>query len=207
MLVQQFRGFLWGQFKKRCFSKKIKCLVIVYMAQTISVGSITETITNGSTTAMTIGASQTTAPITIGGALSSGAITLGGLQSTGDINIGTNSTSDIYIGNIASGMALNSGICHINKLQIASGSVFRSVLFGTVAGGSGSNTVSFGQTLPVIPLVVATITSTSLTQVFSVTISATTTGFTYYKNFCYTDAVTAGGAAVDEAISWIAICT
>jgi hypothetical protein len=178
------------------------------MSQTISVGSITETKTSGSTTAMTIGASQTTAPITIGGALSSGSITLGGLQSTGDINIGTNSTSDIYIGNIASGTGVNTGICHINKLQIASGSVFRSVLFGTVAGGSGSGNVSFEQTLPSTPLVVATIVNNaSLNQVFSITINPTTTGFTYYKNFIYTDAVTAGGAATAEAFSWIAICT
>jgi hypothetical protein len=38
-------------------AKKIKCLVIVYMSQTISVGSITETKTSGNTTAMTIGVS------------------------------------------------------------------------------------------------------------------------------------------------------
>ena len=72
------------------------------MAQTMSVGSITETITSGSTTAMTIDASQTTAPITIGGGLTSGAISIGGgTSASGAINIGhvsVTGTSTINIG-------------------------------------------------------------------------------------------------------------
>ena len=143
---------------------------------------------------MTLGSNLTSGNLSIGSNLTTGSISLAGSQTTGDIFIGTNSSSDIYIGNVASGSTTNTGICHINKLQIASGSVFRSVLFGTVLGGSGSNTVAFGQTLPAIPLVVATIlNNSSLNQVFSISIVPTTTGFTYYKNFIYTDAVTAGG--------------
>jgi hypothetical protein len=160
-------------------------------------------------TAMTLGSNLTSGSLTIGGGLTTGAITLAGAQTTGDINIGTNSLSDIYIGNAASGTGVNTGICHINKLQIASGSVFRSVLFGTVLGGSGSATVPFGQTLPAIPLIVATLNATSINQIFSITIIGSTTGFTYYKNYIsFTGtAITASGAATNEDFSWIAIGT
>ena len=100
------------------------------------------------------------------------------------------------------------GTCHINKCQIGSGSIFRSVLFGTVNGGSSTNTVSFGQTLPSIPSVVGTIISTSSTQIYSLTIVATTTGFTYYKNYLAFsgNSITGSGGASAESFNWVAYC-
>ena len=99
---------------------------------------------------------------TVGGNITTGSISIGGALTTGDINIGTISTSDIYIGNGTNATTgTDKGTCHINKCQILSGSIFRSVLFGTVSGGSGSNTVPFGQTLPSIPSVVGTMISTT----------------------------------------------
>ena len=145
--------------------------------------------------------------ITIGGTLTTGSIALGGAQTTGDINIGINSASDIYIGNVASGTAVNTGICHINKLQVGSGSIFRSFLFGLVASGSGSATVSFGITLPSVPIVVATVNASFSNQLTTITVIPTTTGFTYYKNFIQFsgNTITSTGTA-GESFNWVAYC-
>jgi hypothetical protein len=156
---------------------------------------------SGNTTAMTVGGNQTT-----------GSITLGGAQTTGDINIGTNSTSDIYIGNAASGTATDTGVCHINKLQVGSaGSVFRQILFGTVAGGAGlgTGTVSFGTTLLATPYIYGSLITPSVntSQMFSLSFSGiSTTGFTYVKNNIILSGttITAAGLATNESFSWIA---
>ena len=164
---------------------------------------------NGTLTSNKLDALTTNGAQTIGGNITDGSITIGGALTTGDINIGTISTSDIYIGNSSSSTTgTNVGVCHINKCQIGSGSTFRSVLFGTVAGGSGSATVSFGQTLPSTPSVVGTIISSNLTQVYSLTIVATTTGFTYYKNYLAFSGttITNSGGASGESFSWVAYC-
>ncbi len=89
-----------------------------------------------------------------------------------------------------------------------SGSIFRSVLFGTLSGGSGTNTVSFGQTLPSIPSVVGTIMSSNITQMYSLTIVATTTGFTYHKNYLAFsgNSITGSGGAFGESFNWVAYC-
>ena len=164
---------------------------------------------NGTLTSNKLDALTTNGAQTIGSNITDGSITIGGSMTTGDINIGTISTSDIYIGNSTnSTTGTNVGVCHINKCQIGSGSTFRSVLFGTVSGGSGSATVSFGQTLPSIPSMVGTLISTNLTQVFSLAIVATTTGFTYYKNYIAFSGttITASGGAAAESFNWVAYC-
>jgi hypothetical protein len=158
--------------------------------------------------AQTIGDNIDTGSITIGGALTTGSMTLGGVQTTGDINIGVNSVSDIYIGNAASATAgLNVGTCHISKCQIVSVSIIRSFLFGLVASGSGSATVSFGLTLPSVPIVVATVNASFSNQLTTITVVPTTTGFTYYKNFIqYSgNTITATGTA-GESFNWVAYC-
>ena len=164
---------------------------------------------NGTLTSNKLDALTTNGAQTIGGNITDGSITIGGALTTGDINIGTISTSDIYIGNSTSSTTgTNVGVCHINKCQIGSGSTFRSILFGTVSGGSGSATVSFGQTLPSTPLMVGTLIASNLAQVYSLTIVATTTGFTYYKNYIAFSGttITGSGGASGESFNWVAYC-
>jgi hypothetical protein len=175
----------------------------VSVAGTLEANSLNGTAINS---AQTIGGVITTGSITIGGNLTQGSITLGGVQTTGDINIGTNSTSDIYIGNATNSTSTtDKGTCHINKCQIGSGSIFRSVLFGTVASGSGSATVAFGQTLSSVPIVVCTVNASFTNQLTTITVIATTTGFTYYKNFIQFsgNSITSTGSA-GESFNWVA---
>jgi hypothetical protein len=128
-------------------------------------------------------------------------------MTTGDINIGTLSTSDIYLGNATnSTTGTDKGTCHIQKCQFGTnGSIFREMRFGTIAGGSGSGTVSFSPAMISAPIVTSQIISNSSTQTFSVNISSvSTTGFSYSKNWVYNNA-TAGGNPVSESVYWIAI--
>ena len=92
-------------------------------------------------------------------------------------------------------------------MQLGAGTVFRNCLFGLVASGSGSATVSFGLTLPSVPIVVATVNSSITNQLTTITVIATTTGFTYYKNFIqYSgNTITATGTA-GESFNWVAYC-
>jgi hypothetical protein len=172
---------------------------------TLTTNSINGTATNS---AQTIGGNILDGSITVGGALTTGSIALGGAQTTGDINIGVNSASDIYIGNATSATAgLNVGTCHISKCQIGTnGTTFRQVLCGVVAAGSGSATVSFGVTLLAVPIVVATINSTIASQIYSLIVSPSTTGFTYTKTTIVLSGatITAAGPATSETFNWVA---
>ena len=168
----------------------------------------------GGETAMTIGSTQTTGSITIGGALSSAALTLGGVQSTGDINIGTNSTSDIYIGNVAAGTGVDTGICHINKLQVGAGtgSIFRCVILKQLVGAgltSGTETITGAPTGLGNPLIFTQINSdVSPNALFSIGVSVTTTGgFSWIKNFInYAgSSIIASGQASAQTFNYLAI--
>ena len=168
---------------------------------------VTPTIDTGTTaTALSLGSNILTGNIEIGGALTTGRISVGGNQTTGDINIGINGTSDIYLGNAAVGTTTDKGTCHISKCQFGTnGSYFREIRFGTILGGSGNGSVTFTPNMVSNPIVFAQIISSSSTQTFSVGISsASTTGFSYNKNWIYNNA-TAGGNPLGESINWIAI--
>jgi hypothetical protein len=75
---------------------------------------------------------------------------------------------------------------------------------GTVTTVASSGTVTFaGFASP--PAVFATVYSGSITQVFMMNIyNITTSGFSWYKVFAYTNSGPAQGAA-GEAFNWIAI--
>jgi hypothetical protein len=95
-------------------------------------------------------------------------------------------------------------------LQVGSaGSVFRQILFGTVAGGSGTASVSFGTTLLATPYIYGSLITPSVntSQMFSLSFSGiSTTGFTYVKNNIILSGttITAAGLATNESFSWIA---
>jgi len=106
------------------------------------------------TTDLAIGSNLLQGNITIGSTITAGDISLGSTTQTGNILIGKTPISDIFIGNGTNNTALvNNGTCYINKLQVGSvataagnglgtGTPFRLVILGTVAGGSGSGTVT-----------------------------------------------------------------
>jgi len=149
---------------------------------------------SGNTTAMTLGAAQTT-----------GAISIGGAQTTGDINIGANSTSDIYIGNVASGATLNAGACHINKCQFGgNGTYFREIRFGQVAGSVQSATVSFGTAMISTPYVYCQLIDNSTTAVTSIVVSAVSSSSFVYTKGQLTSAASFGGAPT-LGFYWIAV--
>ena len=92
------------------------------------------------------------------------------------------------------------------QIQVGSGSVCRGVVFGIVDSGSSTGTVEFGVIFATVPVVVATIHSTSTIQVFSITVNPSTTAFSYAKNFVYNN-LSNGAPAPSEKFYWVAYGT
>jgi hypothetical protein len=160
---------------------------------------------NGGITSDALDASTTNGAQTIGSNIIDGSITIGGSMTTGDINIGTISTSDIYIGNSTNATTgVNKGTCHISKCQFGdNGSYFREMRFGAVGLTASTGTVTFSPAMIATPVVTATIVSVQTNQVISILITAvSTTGFSYVKTYIAT-----GGSLgpSGEAFNWIAI--
>jgi len=159
-----------------------------------------QTLATNKLDAVTVSGAQT-----IGGNITDGSITMGGAMTTGDINIGTLSTSDIYLGNATNATTgTDKGTCHIQKCQFGTnGSIFREIRFGAVVAGSSPGTITFSPAMISAPIVFATIVSPQANQVISIVITAvSTTGFTYNKTY-----IASGGSlgTSGEAFNWIAI--
>jgi hypothetical protein len=159
-----------------------------------------QTLSSNKLDAVTAGDAQT-----IGGNITTGSITMGGSMTTGDINIGTISTSDVYIGNATNATTgTDKGTCHISKCQFgANGSYFREMRFGAVGATASAGTVTFSPAMISAPIVTASIVTSVTNQVISILITGSTVnGFSYNKIY------SGSGGSVGtsgEAFNWIAI--
>jgi hypothetical protein len=118
------------------------------------------------------------------------------IDSNGQVGIGTTSPS--------TSLHVN-GTIRGNAIEMNGGGGAIQLASGTGPTGSGSGTITFPFTFSNIPKVVASIISSSTTQVFSITVSSvSTTGFTYTKTWIPTGGGT-GGAATSESFYWIAM--
>jgi hypothetical protein len=139
------------------------------------------------TTDLAIGSNLLQGNITIGSAITAGDISLGSSTQSGNILIGKYSTSDTFIGNgTNNNTTVNNGTCYINKLQVGSvataagnglgtGTPFRLVILGTVAGGSGSGTVTIpgAPTSGSNPIVFAQVNVYNTTAPYSINLNPT----------------------------------
>ena len=153
----------------------------------------------------------TTGSISMANEITTGSIDIGKRMTTGDIMIGntTGTTAgalgDIIIGNGAnSNNTANNGRVTINKLQIGTGPIMRNVRFGTVAGGSSTNTVNFSPAFPAgqSPYIIGSIQSND-TYVFSVNFSNVTVNSFRYKKVLAASGGTVGVTS-PESFDWIA---
>jgi hypothetical protein len=149
---------------------------------------------------------------TINSSASNDTVNLFNNITTGTLNLGnTTGTTANLMGNIVIGndtnnsTSANNGTCQINKLRIGTGPVMRNVRFGTVAGGSTTNVVTFSPAFPSgqIPYIIGNIQSSNSSQVFGLTFSSVgVTSFRYTKTFVGTPFVL--GGASGESFDWIA---
>jgi hypothetical protein len=153
----------------------------------------------------------TTGSISMANEITTGSIDIGKRMTTGDILIGntTGTTAgalgDIIMGNGAnSNNSANNGRVTINKLQIGTGPIMRNVRFGTVAGGSSTNTVNFSPAFPAgqSPYIIGSIQSND-TYVFSVNFSNVTVNSFRYKKVLAANGGTVGVTS-PEPFDWIA---
>jgi hypothetical protein len=171
------------------------------------------------TVGLDIGSNVTSGNITIGAVMTNGDITIGNIASTsgGNIMIGKNATADIFIGNGTNNTTgINNGICYINKLQVGSvataagngigtGTPFRLVILGSVAGGSGNGTVSIpgAPTSGSNPIVFAQVNVSNTTTPYSINISPASVSTFNWAKLYWTGAGFANPTA--EGFNYIAI--
>ena len=145
----------------------------------------------------------TTGSISMANEITTGSIDIGKRMTTGYIMIGntTGTTAgalgDIIMGNGANNNnTANNGRVTINKLRIGTSPILRNIRYGSVAGGSTTNTVNFSPAFPSgqVPFIVGNIQSSSTTQVFSLVFSSV--GITSFR---YTKIQTAGAGGVGGA--------
>ena len=130
-------------------------------------------------------------------------------------NIGITSLSNSYIGNGTSNSnGINTGVCSINKLQVgntafgngvANGTAVRCIIYGTVAGGStsGTVTISGAPTGASNPYIFASINVTTTTTPYFINVNPNGTNtFTYYKSFLSGTTINAASA---ESFNYMAI--
>jgi hypothetical protein len=187
-------------------------------AVTITTKLITPKIDGYSaTTDLDIGSNLLQGNISIGSGITAGDISLGSSTQSGNILIGKYSTSDTFIGNGTNNTALvNNGICYINKLQVGSvataagngigtGTPFRLVILGSVAGGSGSGTVSIpgAPTSGSNPIVFAQVNVSNTTTPYSINISPASVSTFNWAKLYWTGAGFANPTA--EGFNYIAI--
>jgi hypothetical protein len=169
------------------------------------------------TTDLDIGSNLLQGNITIGSGITAGDISLGSSTQSGNILIGKYSTSDTFIGNGTNNTALvNNGICYINKLQVGSvataagngigtGTPFRLVILGSVAGGSGTGTVSIpgAPTSGSNPIVFAQVNVNNTTTLYSINVNPISVSAFNWAKLYWTG--TGFGNPTAEGFNYIAI--
>jgi hypothetical protein len=139
------------------------------------------------------------------------------LTRSGNILIGKTPISDTFIGNGTNSTALvNNRTCYINKLQVGSvataagnglgtGTPFRLVILGSVAGGSGSGTVSIpgAPTSGSNPIVFAQVIVNNTTTPYSININPTSVSTFNWAKLYWTGSGFANPTA--EGFNYIAI--
>jgi len=153
----------------------------------------------------------TSGSISMANEITTGSIDIGKQMTSGDILIGnTTGTTAGALGNIIMGNGANNnntdnnGRVTINKLQIGTSPILRNIRYGTVGGGSATNTVNFSPAFPAgqVPKIIGTIRS-SAGYCFSLTFSnLTVTSFRYTKNLAANGGLVA--TAPSEAFDYYA---
>ena len=169
------------------------------------------------TTDLAIGSNLLQGNITIGSTITAGDITIGSTTQTGNILIGKTPISDIFIGNgTNNATTVNNGTCYINKLQVGSvataagngigtGTPFRLVILGSVAGGSGSGSVTItgAPTSGSNPIVFAQVIVNNTTTPYSININPTSVSTFNWAKLYWTGA--GFGNPTAEGFNYIAI--
>ena len=155
--------------------------------------------------------------ITIGSGITAGDISLGSSTQSGNILIGKQPISDTFIGNgTNNATTVGNGICYINKLQVGSvataagngigtGTPFRLVILGSVAGGSGSGTVSIpgAPTSGSNPIVFAQVNVNNTTTLYSINVNPISVSAFNWAKLYWTG--TGFGNPTAEGFNYIAI--
>jgi hypothetical protein len=154
----------------------------------------------------------TTGTLNFLSSLTTGILNIGNTTATtgsgGLINIGTSAKCDIIIGNATNSSVNNgNGCCTIWKLQIGRSPAIREVRFGTVAGGSSNNTVSFSPAFPtgITPFIFGTINSSNTGLIYSLVFTSVT-NLSFRYNKIQTNGGGGGvGPATNESFDWYAM--